>query len=313
MKLRGSKPLTSAAIWQANREASKCVIFATPLFPATIFFQTSPDVLPTPQMRPRPVTTTLCANYFPPFACLSMYSIASLTVRIFSASSSGISMSKASSKAMTSSTVSRESAPKSSTKEALEVTSPSSTPSCSTMICLTFSSTAVGMGFKSPSYFLAPLMIHCSFTSLACFFGNEYRRNPGNIHQAMDNHRLQRNSPGHRQIRQSLRRKSLRFSANRLPLCDLPSVNGKLPSVIVGKIMCKGHVSKIPHNGINIDVISIIGSIDHVEPVLACPGMAPDSQGFCATTSASGEPSIGSWFALLNPALLHICASSVNV
>src|SRR5690348_5889181 len=43
---------------------------------------------------------------------------------------------------MTSSTVSSESAPRSSTNEALGVTSPSSTPSCSTMICFTFSSTA---------------------------------------------------------------------------------------------------------------------------------------------------------------------------
>src|SRR5690348_10301300 len=51
-------------------------------------------------------------------------------------------MSKASSKAITSSTVSRESAPRSSTNDALGVTSPSSTPSCSTMICFTFSSTA---------------------------------------------------------------------------------------------------------------------------------------------------------------------------
>src|SRR6266436_1588746 len=68
--------------------------------------------------------------------------MASCTVRIFSAASSGISMSKASSKAMTSSTVSSESAPRSSTKDALVVTSPSSTPSCSTMICFTFSSTA---------------------------------------------------------------------------------------------------------------------------------------------------------------------------
>src|SRR6266699_6045133 len=43
---------------------------------------------------------------------------------------------------MTSSTVSSESAPRSSTNEALGVTSPSSTPNCSTMICLTLSSTA---------------------------------------------------------------------------------------------------------------------------------------------------------------------------
>src|ERR1700758_2411566 len=54
-------------------------------------------------------------------------------------------MSKASSKAITSSTVSSESAPRSSTNDALEVTSPSSTPNCSTMICFTFSSVADAM------------------------------------------------------------------------------------------------------------------------------------------------------------------------
>ncbi|SPF44680.1 exported hypothetical protein [Candidatus Sulfotelmatobacter kueseliae] len=73
-------------------------------------------------------------------------------MRIFSASSSGISMSKASSKAMTSSTVSSESAPRSSTNDALAVTSPSSTPNCSTMICFTLSSTAA-------MFFLACLYI----------------------------------------------------------------------------------------------------------------------------------------------------------
>src|SRR5205085_5563199 len=55
MKFRGSKPLTSAAIWQAKLPGSKCVILATPLFPATMFFQTSELVLPTAQIRPRPV------------------------------------------------------------------------------------------------------------------------------------------------------------------------------------------------------------------------------------------------------------------
>ena len=65
---------------------------------------------------------------------------ASLTVVIFSASSSGISMPNPSSRAITSSTVSSESAPRSSMKEAVGVTSDSSTPSCSTIICLTFSS-----------------------------------------------------------------------------------------------------------------------------------------------------------------------------
>src|SRR5437870_4820191 len=90
-------------------------------------------------------------SYLPPFAFFSMYSTASFTVLIFSALSSGISMSNASSKAMTNSTVSRESAPRSSTKDALEVTSPSSTPNCSTMICFTFSSVAVAMSVK-PSF-----------------------------------------------------------------------------------------------------------------------------------------------------------------
>src|SRR5208283_2260249 len=67
--------------------------------------------------------------------------MASFTVAIFSASSSGISMSNASSKAITSSTMSSESAPRSSTKEAVLSTWFSSTPSCSTMICFTFCST----------------------------------------------------------------------------------------------------------------------------------------------------------------------------
>src|SRR5271157_728898 len=80
------------------------------------------------------------ARYFLALACCSMYDTASCTVRIFSASSSGISISKASSKAMTNSTVSSESAPRSSTKDAPGVTSASSTPNCSTMICLTRSS-----------------------------------------------------------------------------------------------------------------------------------------------------------------------------
>src|SRR5271165_3884086 len=64
-------------------------------------------------------------------------------------------MSKASSNAITSSTVSSESAPRSSTNEALEVTSPSSTPNCSTTICFTFSS-------KTAIFFLACLDSACS-------------------------------------------------------------------------------------------------------------------------------------------------------
>src|ERR1700675_962625 len=71
--------------------------------------------------------------------------MASPTVVIFSASSSGISRSNSSSKAITSSTVSSESAPRSSMNFALGLTSSSSTPSCSTMISLTRSSTGFAM------------------------------------------------------------------------------------------------------------------------------------------------------------------------
>src|SRR2546425_39228 len=79
-----------------------------------------------------------------------MYWIASPTVTIFSASSSGIWMSKCSSSAITSSTVSRESAPRSSMNFAVGVTSSSSTPSCSTMISFTFSSTGFAMNRSPP-------------------------------------------------------------------------------------------------------------------------------------------------------------------
>src|SRR6266404_2136340 len=96
-------------------------------------------------------------GYLPPLECLSMYSTASFTVRIFSASSSGISMSNASSNAITNSTVSSESAPRSSTNDAFDVTSPSSTPNCSTMICLTLSSTpAIDCAFLK----LGVLLLH---------------------------------------------------------------------------------------------------------------------------------------------------------
>src|SRR2546428_56990 len=65
-----------------------------------------------------------------------MYSFASPTVLILSASSSEISIPNSSSRLMMSSTRSSESALRSSTNEASGFTSPSSTPSCSTMIFL---------------------------------------------------------------------------------------------------------------------------------------------------------------------------------
>src|ERR1700751_5242013 len=54
----GSKPLTSAAIWQAKAEASKLVMRSTPLLPASKACQVSSALLPTAQMTPIPVTTT---------------------------------------------------------------------------------------------------------------------------------------------------------------------------------------------------------------------------------------------------------------
>src|SRR5579862_6063857 len=71
MKFRGSKFLTSAAIWQAKLLESKCVIRPTPFLPASRPCQTSPVVLPTPQIRPMPVTTTLRPKLLAAFRVLS--------------------------------------------------------------------------------------------------------------------------------------------------------------------------------------------------------------------------------------------------
>src|SRR5256886_2179104 len=69
-----------------------------------------------------------------------MYLITSPTVCSFSASSSGTSTENSSSNAITNSTISSESAPKSSINDACGVTCSGFTPSCSTMMSLTFSS-----------------------------------------------------------------------------------------------------------------------------------------------------------------------------
>src|SRR5215208_6939409 len=132
-------------------------------------FQLASVPIPSDDTRPIPVTTTrrlltilLCSaaqkngsprgGYF--FLLWdSMYSTASLTRVIFSASSSGISIPNSSSNAMTSSTVSRESAPRSSTNDASGVTSSSSTPSCSTIMLLTLSATAI----QSSYMYIPPL------------------------------------------------------------------------------------------------------------------------------------------------------------
>src|SRR6195256_6047350 len=118
-----------------------------PLWPALIPAQFASVPIPSDDTSPIPVTTTrrllVIGLYFLDLACDSMYSTASFTRVIFSASSSGISMPNSSSNAITSSSVSSESAPRSSTNDASGVTSSSSTPSCSTMMLFTLSATAI--------------------------------------------------------------------------------------------------------------------------------------------------------------------------
>src|SRR5580700_7724182 len=78
---------------------------------------------------------------------------ASPTVLIFSASSSGMSMLNSVSNAITNSTWSSESAPRSSVIDASGVTSDSSTPSCSTMIFFTLSKVVdIGSPFTKGSH-----------------------------------------------------------------------------------------------------------------------------------------------------------------
>src|SRR5262249_3802857 len=71
MKLRGSKFLTSAAIWQAKPEVSNPVMRSTPLLPASSPCHTSGTVLPTAQIRPRPVMTTRRAKLLACFRVLA--------------------------------------------------------------------------------------------------------------------------------------------------------------------------------------------------------------------------------------------------
>src|ERR1700730_6880216 len=61
IKSSGLKPFTSAANVTGNPVASKLVIGAIPLLPASRLFQTSGAVLPIPHNSPMPVTTTLLA------------------------------------------------------------------------------------------------------------------------------------------------------------------------------------------------------------------------------------------------------------
>src|SRR5213078_1443659 len=96
--------------------------------------------------------------------------------RSFSASSSGMSMSNSFSKAMTSSTVSRLSAPRSSMKLASDVSLSRSTPNSSTMMSLTFSSSC--------------------FISIAMGILNAGMGNGSQHHPAVDDQQLPRNVAG---------------------------------------------------------------------------------------------------------------------
>ncbi len=114
----GSKALTSPAIRVANCVASNLVIGAIPLWPASSAAQFGSVPMPERRheadARDDDSSSSGHGPYFLLLACASMYSTASFTRVIFSASSSGISMPNSSSNAITSSTVSSESAPRSS-------------------------------------------------------------------------------------------------------------------------------------------------------------------------------------------------------
>src|SRR5271155_1878935 len=62
IKSSGLKFFTSAANVTGKPVVSKLVMGAIPLLPASRFFQTSGAVLPTPHIKPMPVTTTLRAK-----------------------------------------------------------------------------------------------------------------------------------------------------------------------------------------------------------------------------------------------------------
>src|SRR5579863_3479134 len=104
---------------------------------------------------------------------------ASPTVLIFSASSSGISMLNSVSNAITSSTWSSESAPRSSVIDASGVTSDSSTPSCSTMIFFTLSKV---VDITSPFLHQDPAIDHDGLPGdVPCGVGAEKRYDPANV------------------------------------------------------------------------------------------------------------------------------------
>ena len=110
--------------------------------------------------------------------CSSMSFTASPILAIFSAASSGISRSNASSNAMTSSTLSRLSAPRSSMKLASAVTFALSTPRCSTTMSATLNAFMLYQGLKqsniyhlskSTKIFIGKLILSASVMALVVY------------------------------------------------------------------------------------------------------------------------------------------------
>src|SRR5215468_11465801 len=167
---------TKQPIWQARSSTGNSSMRRAPLLPAISRDQLASTPQPSGVTSPRPVMTTrrniwdpellsgfgrrsrklahlraiLRASAGAPhlvrqaaLACFSRNFTASPTVWICSAASSGISQPNSSSKAITSSTVSRLSAPRSSMKLALSVTLSASTPRCSTTIFFTRAATSL--------------------------------------------------------------------------------------------------------------------------------------------------------------------------
>src|SRR3989449_10442058 len=144
---------TSQATFTGDCTGSNRVMGPAPERPVTSPSHVLCTAFPKGLRTPRPVIATrrligsTLPRYLPIFSW--RYCRACPTVRSFSASSSGMSMSNSFSKAITSSTVSRLSAPRSSMKLASEVSLSRSTPSSSTMMSLTFSSScfmSIAMG-----------------------------------------------------------------------------------------------------------------------------------------------------------------------
>src|SRR3954452_20474845 len=117
--------------------------------------------------------------------------MASPTVLMFSASSSGISTSNSSSIAITSSTMSRLSAPRSSMKEDSALISSSPTPSWSAMMDLTFASMFVAD--MASLHNAAGLDLRAAYRALAAFGTT---RNDLHVHATVDLQNLSRDVRG---------------------------------------------------------------------------------------------------------------------